>query len=71
MAENDGGRIAGEARDKARDVAHDIQERFEGMRGYADDAGDWVRTLARERPMTALALAVGVGFVFGRLLSRT
>jgi ElaB/YqjD/DUF883 family membrane-anchored ribosome-binding protein len=71
MAENDGGGIAGEARDKARDMAHEIQDRFEGMRGYADDAGEWVRTLARERPMTALALAVGVGFVFGRLLSRT
>lgn len=60
----------GEARDKAREVAHDVQDRLEGMRGYADDAGEWVRTLARERPMTAIAVAVGIGFVFGRLLSR-
>ncbi len=60
----------GEARDKAREVAHDVQDRLEGMRGYADDAGEWVRTLARERPMTAMAVAVGIGFVFGRLLSR-
>jgi ElaB/YqjD/DUF883 family membrane-anchored ribosome-binding protein len=71
MAENGGGGITGEARDKAREVAHDMQERLEGMRGYADDAGEWVRALARDRPMTAIALAVGVGFVFGRLLSRT
>jgi len=71
MAENGGSGIGAEARDKARDVAEDLQERLEGMRGYAEDAGDWVRALARERPMTALALAVGLGFVFGRLLSRS
>jgi ElaB/YqjD/DUF883 family membrane-anchored ribosome-binding protein len=80
MAENGGGGsdLGGEARDAAqkaretaRGVAQDMQERLEGMRGYADDAGEWVRTLARERPMVALGLAVGVGFVFGRLLSRT
>jgi ElaB/YqjD/DUF883 family membrane-anchored ribosome-binding protein len=70
MAEN-GGTIGSDAREKARQVAHDMQERMEGMRGYAEDAGEWLRTLARERPMTAIALAVGVGFVFGRLLSRT
>jgi ElaB/YqjD/DUF883 family membrane-anchored ribosome-binding protein len=68
---DDGGTIGDDARQKAREVAHDMQDRLEGMRGYAEDAGDWVRTLARDRPMTALALAVGVGFVFGRLLSRT
>jgi ElaB/YqjD/DUF883 family membrane-anchored ribosome-binding protein len=70
MGEN-GGTIGPDARDRARQVAHEMQERMEGMRGYAEDAGEWIRTLARERPMTAVALAVGVGFVFGRLLSRT
>jgi ElaB/YqjD/DUF883 family membrane-anchored ribosome-binding protein len=52
-------------------VARDVEERIEGMRGYADDAGAWIRTMARERPMLALGVAVGVGFVVGRLLSRT
>jgi len=47
-----------------------VQERLEGMGGYVDDVGEWLRALARERPMAALGLAVGVGFVFGRLLSR-
>jgi ElaB/YqjD/DUF883 family membrane-anchored ribosome-binding protein len=70
MAEN-GGTVGSDAREKARQVAQDVQERMEGMRGYAEDAGEWIRTLARERPIAALALAVGVGFVFGRLLSRT
>ncbi len=71
MAENGGETgIGSEARNKAREVAHDVQERLEGMGGYADDVGEWLRALARERPMAALGLAVGVGFVFGRLLSR-
>jgi ElaB/YqjD/DUF883 family membrane-anchored ribosome-binding protein len=70
MAEN-GGTIGSDAREKARQVAHEMQDRMEGMRGYAEDAGEWIRTLARERPMTAVALAVGMGFVLGRLLSRT
>jgi ElaB/YqjD/DUF883 family membrane-anchored ribosome-binding protein len=70
MAEN-GGTMGSDARERAREVARDVQDRLEGMRGYADDAGEWIRTLARERPMTAVALAIGVGFVFGRLLSRT
>jgi ElaB/YqjD/DUF883 family membrane-anchored ribosome-binding protein len=80
MAENGGGGsslsdeardAAQKARETARGVARDMEERLEGMRGYADDAGEWVRTLAREKPMIALGLAIGVGFVFGRMLSRT
>jgi ElaB/YqjD/DUF883 family membrane-anchored ribosome-binding protein len=80
MAENGGGgsNLGGEAREAAqkaretaRGVARDVEERLEGMRGYADDAGEWVRTLAREKPMIALGLAIGVGFIFGRMLSRT
>ncbi len=62
---------AQKARETARTMAGEVEDRLEGMRGYADDAGEWVRTLAREKPMVALGLAVGVGFVFGRLLSRT
>jgi ElaB/YqjD/DUF883 family membrane-anchored ribosome-binding protein len=80
MAENggSGSNLEGQAReaarraqDTAREVARDVEERLEGMRGYADDAGEWVRTMARERPMVALGVAVGLGFVMGRLLSRT
>ncbi len=62
---------ARQAREAARGVARDVEDRLEGMRGYADDAGEWVRTMARERPMVALGVAVGLGFVVGRLLSRT
>ena len=80
MAENGGGgshlgaeaqEAARRAREAARGMAHEVEERLEGMRGYADDAGEWIRTMARERPLATLAVAVGVGFVVGRLLSRT
>jgi ElaB/YqjD/DUF883 family membrane-anchored ribosome-binding protein len=78
MAENGGSNLGAEAqeaarraREAARGVARDVEERLEGMRGYADDAGEWVRMMARERPLATLAVAVGVGFVVGRLLSRT
>jgi ElaB/YqjD/DUF883 family membrane-anchored ribosome-binding protein len=56
---------------QAERMAEEMQERLEGMRGYAEDAGEWVKEFARERPIAAIALAVGVGFLFGRLLSRT
>ncbi len=60
-----------QVRRQAERVAAEMQDRLEGMRGYADDAGEWVRGFARERPLAAIAVAVGVGFLFGRLLSRT
>ncbi len=67
----DGGRGMGsQARRGAERLVEDVQERVEGMRGYAEDAGEWVREFARERPLAAIAVAVGLGFVFGRLLSR-
>ncbi len=71
MAENGGSGIGAETRGAAREAAEQLQDRLEGMRGYAEDAGEWIRAMARERPVMALAVAVGVGFVFGRLLSRT
>jgi ElaB/YqjD/DUF883 family membrane-anchored ribosome-binding protein len=64
------GHLGGEAREAARGMARDLGDRLDGMRGYADDAGEWLRVLARERPLVAIGLAVGVGFVVGRLLSR-
>lgn len=79
MAENGGGGELGDqardaaqkARETARGVAREVEGRVDEMRGYADDASEWVRALAREKPMVALGVAVGVGFVLGRLLSRT
>ncbi len=55
---------------EAQEIAQDVKERMEGLRGYAEDAGDWIREFARERPVAAIAIAAGLGFVLGRLLSK-
>ncbi|GAO04440.1 hypothetical protein PSR1_03334 [Anaeromyxobacter sp. PSR-1] len=60
-----------EVRHRAEELAEGMQEQLEGLRGYAEDAGEWIRGFARERPIAAVAIAVGLGFLAGRLLSRT
>ena len=68
-----GGRGEGtsQLRRDAEDMAADMQARIEGLRGYAEDAGDFIRAFARERPVAAVAIAAGVGVILGRMLSRT
>ena len=43
----------------------------ESLRDYASSADSIIRDFARERPMAAVAVAIGVGFVLGRLAART
>lgn len=69
MANENGGGT--QVKREAERIAAEMQDRLEGMRGYADDAGAWIKDFAREKPLAAIAVAVGVGFLFGRLLSRT
>ncbi|WP_242392893.1 glycine zipper domain-containing protein [Anaeromyxobacter oryzisoli] len=57
-------------RQEAEELAADMQARLEGLRGYAEDVGDFIRAFARERPVAAVAIAAGVGFILGRMLSR-
>ncbi len=66
-----GGSGVSQLKQGAGDIAQDMQDRIEELRGYAEDAGEIVRNFARERPVAAVAIAAGVGFVLGRLLSRT
>jgi ElaB/YqjD/DUF883 family membrane-anchored ribosome-binding protein len=61
----------GKLREGAANLGEELQDRIEGVRGYAEDAGAWVETFARQRPMLAIACAAGLGFVLGRLASRT
>ncbi len=63
-------RVASKVQDRMEDVRGQVQDRMEDIRGYGEDAGEWIREFARERPLAALGVAVGVGFVLGRLLSR-
>ncbi len=67
-----GGRVSvSQLKQNAGDVAQQVQDRMEEVRGYAEDAGEWIRAFAREKPIAAIAIAAGLGFVVGRLLSRT
>jgi ElaB/YqjD/DUF883 family membrane-anchored ribosome-binding protein len=68
---DNGGSGVSEMKHGAGDIAQDVQDRIEELRGYAEDAGEIVRGFARERPMAAVAIAAGIGFVLGRLMSRT
>lgn len=70
--ENDGSgeRTVEGVRERAAEMAAGMEDRFDELRGYAEDAGNVVREYAREHPWTAIGIAAGVGFVLGRLLSR-
>ncbi len=65
------GEVASRAKHQAEELAANVQDQLEGVRGYAEDAGAWIREFARERPFAAVAIAAGLGFLAGRLLSRT
>jgi ElaB/YqjD/DUF883 family membrane-anchored ribosome-binding protein len=66
-----GGSTVSQMKQGAGEIAQDVQDRIEELRGYAEDAGEIVRNFARERPVAAIAIAAGLGFVLGRLMSRT
>lgn len=65
------GEVASRAKHQAEELAANVQDQLEDVRGYAEDAGAWIREFARERPFAAVAIAAGLGFLAGRLLSRT
>jgi ElaB/YqjD/DUF883 family membrane-anchored ribosome-binding protein len=62
-------------RERAQDVAGSLQAKADGAvdqaREYAGDINTWVRDFAREKPVMAIACAIGIGFVVGRLASKT
>jgi len=70
MGMNGGKDVTEGARDAMRQVQDTMSEGLEGLRGYADTADSAIRDFARERPMVAIACAVGLGFLIGRLASR-
>jgi ElaB/YqjD/DUF883 family membrane-anchored ribosome-binding protein len=62
---------AAEVRRQAGEMAAGVEDQLEALRGYAEDAGEVIRSFARERPWAAIGIAAGVGFLLGRMLSRT
>lgn len=71
MAMNGGRDVTEGAKETMRQVQDRVSDGMEGLRGYADTADSAIRDFARERPMMAIACAVGLGFLIGRLASRT
>jgi hypothetical protein len=57
-------------RSRAQDIREGLEERIDGVRGYAGDIDGFVRQSAQERPVLTLVCAVGLGFLIGRLASR-
>jgi uncharacterized protein YjbJ (UPF0337 family) len=53
--------VYGQAKDTAVDAAGAIRER-------AGEASDFLRTVIEERPFTAAAIALGIGFLIGRFV---
>jgi uncharacterized protein YjbJ (UPF0337 family) len=52
--------VYGQAKETAADAAEAVRER-------ASEAGDFLRAAIEERPFTAAAIALGIGFLIGRL----
>jgi ElaB/YqjD/DUF883 family membrane-anchored ribosome-binding protein len=69
MESGDGG--AQDVRAQAERAMEEVQDRVEELRGYAEDAGEWMKAFARERPIAAVAIAAGIGFLVGRLFARS
>jgi uncharacterized protein YjbJ (UPF0337 family) len=63
------GRIAGDMQTQAKGQTKQMQGAAEDLYGQAKDAGsitDIVRSTIEERPYTAVAIALGLGWLFGR-----
>lgn len=71
MGTNGGEDVASQARGTLREVQGRVSEGMGELRAYADSMDTAVRDFARERPLVAVACALGVGFILGRLASRT
>ena len=65
------GGAMGDVQARVGEAARRMDERLEEVRGWADDAGENLRVFVRERPGVAIGLAAGLGFVLGRIFSRT
>jgi ElaB/YqjD/DUF883 family membrane-anchored ribosome-binding protein len=71
MGTNGSRDVAASARESLREVQGKVEAGMESLRDYAGSADTAIRDFARERPLLAIACALGLGFVIGRLASRT
>ena len=52
------------------EAADRFAPQMDAIRDYAGSADEMIRSFAQERPIAAVAIAVGVGFLIGRLAAR-
>jgi ElaB/YqjD/DUF883 family membrane-anchored ribosome-binding protein len=69
--EHDGNKMMNDPAAALREGRRQIEERMEGVREYAGDFDQWVRAFARDRPIMAICCAAGLGFIIGRIASKT
>jgi ElaB/YqjD/DUF883 family membrane-anchored ribosome-binding protein len=70
MATNGSRDVTERAKETISQVQGRMNEGLEDFRGYLDTADGAVRDFAREKPLLAIACAVGLGFIIGRIASR-
>ena len=63
-------RVTGKLRDQAQAVQATLGEKAEQIKDYASDVDSWLRQTAREKPLLTLGVAIGLGFIIGRIASR-
>ena len=54
--------------DRAQDFASDAGDQLSELRGSMEPYIDQARRFVQERPLQAIALTIGLGFVLGKLL---
>jgi ElaB/YqjD/DUF883 family membrane-anchored ribosome-binding protein len=64
-------RAAGAVQRGLRETEARMREGLGELSGYAESMDLWIRRFARDRPLLAIACAAGLGFLVGRLVSRT
>jgi hypothetical protein len=58
----------GNVRNKGGEIAEQAEQRFEQLRGRMGDLNERVVGFIRERPGTAILIALGAGYLIGRIL---
>ncbi len=71
MAMNGTRDVTETARDTMRQVQEKVAGSMEDIRGMAGTLDGAIREFAREKPLVAIACAIGAGFLIGRLASRS
>jgi ElaB/YqjD/DUF883 family membrane-anchored ribosome-binding protein len=65
-----GGDLGDRLESGARDLGARMESSFETVKDRVGELGGRIGGLVKEHPMVSLAAGVGIGFLFGRLMTR-